>query len=58
MAQPAFDYEQEIKYPDCPKCGREILKVRVEPSGKQGYDQRTFECTECGHKLIVSLKYR
>jgi hypothetical protein len=51
-------HPQEVENPSCSKCGRPMLIVRIEPSDKPGYDQRTFECSECDVMMLAIVKYR
>jgi DNA-directed RNA polymerase subunit RPC12/RpoP len=36
--------------PSCSHCGTQILLVRNFPD-RPGYDQRTYECPRCRHKI-------
>jgi hypothetical protein len=44
-----------IERPDCPKCQTRMCLARIAP-GPKGLDIRTFECSKCGHVLILNAE--
>ena len=42
----------------CPACGVPMFLVEIEPSGTDGHDLRTFECSTCDYGETVTLKFR
>jgi len=50
--------QEVLECPVCSKCGTKMWLARIEPDDKPGYDVRTFECTECDHSEIVTVKFR
>jgi ribosomal protein S27AE len=33
----------------CPKCGVAMFLACIQPTDKTGYDERSFECTQCDY---------
>jgi hypothetical protein len=31
---------------------------QIEPTEQEGYDERTFECTECAYAETVTVQFR
>ena len=50
--------QQLPERPNCSKCGTKMWLARIEPDDKPGHDVRTFECPECDHLEIVTVKFR
>jgi len=46
-----------IERPYCPKCGSLMWLARIMPH-EPGWDQRTFECADCGHQVTRFFKWR
>jgi len=45
-----------IPHTDCPKCDAPMYLARIAPD-KFGYDERTFQCSECDHSITeVALR--
>ena len=42
----------------CPQCGLPMFLSHIEPSEKDGQDQRTFECTTCAYAETVAVQFR
>lgn len=42
----------------CPACGVPMFLLCIEPSDKDGHDQRTFECLTCAYTETVTVKFR
>jgi predicted RNA-binding Zn-ribbon protein involved in translation (DUF1610 family) len=42
----------QVDNPICPKCGRPMVIVRIEPD-EAGHQKRTYECSEC--ELVENL---
>lgn len=52
---PSFDLTER---PPCAKCGARTTLARIEPGNDGDHDQRTFECTACGHEDMVTIKFK
>ena len=50
--------QQLPERPNCSKCGAKMWLARIEPHDQPGHDVRTFECPECDHSEIVTVKFR
>jgi len=46
-----------IVRPNCPTCGIRMSLVRISPD-IPGYDQRTYECPRCEHKVTEIVRFR
>jgi hypothetical protein len=42
----------------CPLCGVPMFLSQIEPTEQDGYDERTFECTECAYAETVIVQFR
>ena len=54
------DFRQGLRglgYPICPKCGRPMVIVRIEPD-EAGHQKRTYECSECELVENLIVKHR
>jgi predicted RNA-binding Zn-ribbon protein involved in translation (DUF1610 family) len=40
----------------CPKCGADMVVVRIEPDAP-GHDRRTFNCPVCTHSETMVVKF-
>jgi len=50
--------KQPIGQRRCPKCGMIMLVAQIEPWNEDGYDQRTFECTNCAYGETEIVQFR
>jgi predicted RNA-binding Zn-ribbon protein involved in translation (DUF1610 family) len=47
----------QVDNPICPKCGRPMVIVRIEPD-EPGHQKRTYECSECELVENLIVKHR
>jgi hypothetical protein len=40
-----------LPHPNCPKCGATMYLSDIEADDEPDYDQRKFECIECGYPI-------
>jgi hypothetical protein len=50
--------QQLLERPVCSKCGTKMWLARIEPHDRPDHDVRTFECSECDHSEIMTVKFR
>ena len=57
--QPAIRYSSlaVIRLP-CPKCRAAMMSLSFIEPDKPGWEQRTFECQNCGHSQISVVKIK
>jgi hypothetical protein len=59
MPQPiTFDSKPPAGRRRCPRCGVIMLLSQIEPTDQEGYDERTFECSECAYAETFTVKFR
>lgn len=60
MQQPYSSSSPEVlrSTHECPKCGFPMLLAIIEPSDKDGYDRRIFECLLCHYVETIEVKFR
>jgi ribosomal protein S27AE len=42
----------------CPTCRIPMFLAKIEPSEKDGHDERTFECSTCDYTESETVKFR
>jgi hypothetical protein len=42
----------------CPNCGVPMFLACIQPTDKTGYDERTFECTQCDYAETDIVQFR
>ena len=42
----------------CPLCGVPMFLSQIEPADQDGYDERTFECSQCAYAETVIVQFR
>jgi hypothetical protein len=59
MPQPiTFDTTPPVGQRRCPLCGVIMLISQIDPSDQDGYDERTFECSECAYAETLIVQFR
>jgi hypothetical protein len=53
-----FDTTPPVGQRRCPRCGVIILLSKIEPTDQDGYDERTFECTQCAYAETAIVQFR
>jgi hypothetical protein len=53
-----FDPKTPVGQRRCPLCGVIMLLSQIDPTDQEGYDERTFECSECAYAETVTIKFR
>ena len=56
--QPAILYSPTLIRLPCPKCRGAMMTLALIEPDKPGWEQRTFECQNCGHNQtsVVEIK--
>ena len=52
VSQPAVSTNYPITGRRCPNCGKQMMDIGVMPDAP-GFDQRTFECVNCGNETVI-----
>jgi ribosomal protein L37E len=47
----------DVSHVSCPKCGCAAVLATIEPD-EPGYDERTFRCSSCGHRVTMIVKIK
>ena len=42
----------------CPSCGLQLFLSHIEPSERDGYEDRSYECSICAYGETVTVKFR
>jgi ribosomal protein S27AE len=42
----------------CPSCGLQLFLSRIEPTDRENYEERTYECGMCAYGETVTVKFR
>ena len=42
----------------CPKCGLQLFLSYIEPTERDGYEDRRFECAMCPYAEMITVKFR
>jgi ribosomal protein S27AE len=42
----------------CPSCGLQLFMSRIEPTDRDNYEERTYECGMCAYAETVTVKFR
>src|SRR5262249_28275301 len=53
-----FDPTPPVGHRRCPLSGVPMFLSQVEPTGQDGYDERTFECSQCAYAETVIVQFR
>jgi hypothetical protein len=53
-----FDPSPPIGQRRCPLCGVPMFLSQIEPADQDGYDERTFECSQCAYAETVIVQFR
>jgi hypothetical protein len=42
----------------CPSCGLHLFLSRIEPTDRDNYEERVYECPVCAYGETVTVKFR
>jgi predicted RNA-binding Zn-ribbon protein involved in translation (DUF1610 family) len=52
ISQPVVAAKYPITRRTCPNCGKDMMIIRIMPD-RPGFQQRTFECVNCGNETVI-----
>ena len=52
VSQPTVSAKYPITRRRCPNCGKHMMDIAVMPVAP-GFEQRTFECVNCGNETVI-----